>query len=289
MTPFLGSDAAVDYDAASVVVLPIPFAATSRCGCDYGPAAILEASRHLERYDEELEQDVWSVGIHTPLPIADTRGDRPIAAEEMLRTVEQTVGKLHQDGKFVIALGGEHSITRGIVSAYHRAQAAEPFTVVQIDARADLCCEYAGSVHNHRCVMRRIIEMGLPTVQLGIRSLQAEEAAFIAEKQLIVFRGREIAIRTDWIERAVSSIPTAQVFLTIDLSGLDPSYLPAVKAPAPGGLQWYALIRFLKQVFQSHQVIGCDVVELAPLANSVVSDCAAAQLIYKMIGYQSLT
>jgi agmatinase len=122
----------------------------------------------------------------------------------MLAVTQKTVQKLIADNKFVIVLGGEHSITQGVVEAYRQVY-KEPFTVIQIDAHGDLRNEYSGSIHNHACVMRRIVDMGLPTVQIGIRSICKEEADLIKEKQLTVFRAREIATQPDWIQQAIKS------------------------------------------------------------------------------------
>lgn len=285
--PFLGQDVATDYDRARVVILPIPYEATTtyRRGCENGPAAILDASQQVEYYDEELEQEVWPVGIYTHESIADTRNGHSVSAEVMLDATQTTVEKLIADGKFVIGLGGEHSITTGIVAAY---RGGEPFTVVQIDAHGDLRHEYEGSIHNHACIMRRVVDMNIPTVQIGIRSICKEEAELIKAKNLTVFRAREIAAQPDWIDRAVASIPTRNVFFTIDLDGIDPTLIPAVGTPEPGGLNWYALLTFFRRVFERHHVIGCDVMELAPIADSVVSEFTAAKLVYKLIGYQAL-
>lgn len=288
--PFLGSEVAANYDAAQVVILPIPYEATTtyRLGCENGPDAILEASHQVEYYDEELDSEVCrNVGIYTYPAIADTRNNTTVSAEEMLRVTQETVYQLIQAGKFVIALGGEHSITTGVVAAYHQAS-SEPFTVIQIDAHGDLRYEYEGSIHNHACVMRRIVDMGLPTVQIGIRAICKEEADLIKEKNLTVFRAREIATQPDWIERAIAAIPTQKVFLTIDLDGIDPTLIPGVGTPEPGGLNWYALTTFLRKVFTTYQVIGCDVMELAPVTDSVVSQFTAAKLVYKLVGYQAL-
>lgn len=289
--PFLGSDVAANYDAARVVILPIPYEATTtyRRGCENGPDAILEASQQVEYYDEELDRETCrDIGIYTSPAIADTRNDRSVSAEEMLQVTQETVSKLIGDGKFAIALGGEHSITTGVVAAYCQAHPGEAFTVIQIDAHGDLRHEYEGSIHNHACVMRRIVDMNLPTVQIGIRAICKEEADLIKEKNLTVFRAREIAIQPDWIERAIAAIPTQKVFLTIDLDGIDPTLIPGVGTPEPGGLTWYAVITFLRRVFESHQVIGCDVMELAPVEDSVVSEFTAAKLVYKLIGYQAV-
>ena len=288
--PFLGAPVTATYEAARVVILPIPFEATTtyRRGCANGPDAILDASQQVEYYDEELDQEVWEVGIYTHEAIADTRQHPPIASEAMLEVTQKTVHQLIADGKFVIGLGGEHSITAGIVAAYKQYY-DEPFTVVQIDAHGDLRYEYENSIYNHACVMRRIVEMGLPTVQIGIRSICREEANLIKEKQLTVFRAREMAAQPDWLDRAIASIKTPKVFFTIDLDGIDPTLMPGVGTPEPGGLNWYALMTFLRRVFESHQVIGCDIMELAPISDSVVSEFTAAKLVYKLIGYQALT
>ncbi|GAB4137106.1 MAG: agmatinase [Cyanobacteria bacterium J069] len=286
--PFLGEEVAADYDAARVVILPIPYEATTtyRKGCEHGPAAILNASHQVEYYDEELEREVWPVGVYTHAAIADTRNG-PVSSEEMLKVTEETTARLIADGKFVIGLGGEHSITTGLVKAY-QAAATEPFTVVQIDAHGDLRYEYEGSIHNHACIMRRVVEMGIPTVQIGIRSICKEEADLIKEKNLTVFRAREIATQPDWAERALAAIPTRNVFFTIDLDGIDPTLMPGVGTPEPGGLNWYALLGYLRSVFEQHHVIGADIMELAPVSDSVVSEFTAAKLAYKLVGYQAI-
>lgn len=288
--PFLGSEVSATYDAAQVVILPIPYEATTtyRQGCQAGPAEILSASHQVEYYDDELEREVWPVGVYTHAAIADTR-DQSIQPEAMLQATQAAVDKLIQANKFVIALGGEHSITAGIVAAYRQANPTQPFTVVQIDAHGDLRHEYEGSIYNHACVMRRIIDMGLPTVQIGVRSICLEEATLIKERQLTVIRAQEIADQPNWMERAFAGIPTQQVFLTIDLDGIDPTLIPGVGTPEPGGLSWFTLLKLLRRLFESHQVIGCDVVELAPIPGSVVSEFTAAKLVYKLVGYHTLT
>jgi agmatinase len=286
--PFLGSEIKTSYDASRVVILPIPYEATTsyRKGCENGPDALLEASQQLENYDDELDREIGSdAGIYTYSPIADTRNGQLIASDKMLHVTRETVSQLIQDGKFVIALGGEHSITTGIVDAY-RLVSSEPFTVIQIDAHGDMRHEYEGSIHNHACVMRRVLDMGLPTLPIGIRSVCKEEADLVKEKSIPVIWAREIAKDPDWIERAIASITTQRVFITIDLDGIDPALIPGVGTPEPGGLNWYALTTFLRRVFETHQVIGCDVMELAPVVDSVVSQFTAAKLVYKLIGYQ---
>lgn len=288
---FIGSEIEPDYTTAKVAILPIPYEATTtyRRGCANGPAALLDASQQLECYDEELDRETGlEVGIYTHEAIADTRNGKKISPLDMLKVTQETVTKLVNDGKFVIAIGGEHSITSGIVEAYRKINSDEPFTVIQIDAHGDLRYEYEGSIYNHACVMRRIVEMGLPTTQIGIRAICKEEADLIKEKSLTVFRAREIATQADWMEKAIASIQTKRVFLTIDLDGIDPTLIPGVGTPEPGGLNWYSLTAFLRKVFELYEVIGCDIMELAPITDSVVSEFTAAKLVYKLIGYQAL-
>ena len=288
--PFLASEIQTPYITSKAVILPIPYEATTtyRQGCHHGPDAILAASQQLENYDDELEREIATdVGIYTCPPLADTRQGQLVCSNEMLQITSQKVTQLLNDKKFVIALGGEHSITAGVVDAYRTAY-NEPFTVVQIDAHADLRHEYEGSIHNHACVMRRVVEMGLPTLPIGIRSLSQEEANLIKEKSIPIFWAREMAQQTDWIKQALGKITTRKIFITIDLDGIDPTLIPGVGTPEPGGLNWYALTNFLRQVFINYQVIGCDVMELAPVNDSVVSQYTAAKLVYKLIGYQAL-
>ena len=284
---FLGLEVQRSYAESLVVILPIPYEATTtyRRGCENGPEALLEASDQLECYDDELERETClEIGIFTNDFIADTRNNNFVSTEEMLQITTETVSRLIEDNKFVIAIGGEHSITTGVVRAYQKLL-NEPFTVVQIDAHGDMRASYEGSIHNHACVMRRVLEMGLPTLPVGIRSLCKEEADLITQKQIPVIWARNIQGDPHWMEKAMASIKTQKVFITIDLDGIDPSLMPGVGTPEPGGLSWYGLLKFLRQVFANYEVIGCDVMELAPIQDSVVSEFTAAKLVYKLIGY----
>ncbi len=296
---FIGSEAQTTYADAKAVILPIPYERTTtyRKGCENGPDAILEASDQLEAYDIELETETClKTRIFTHKAIADTRSDyataylseSDLSPEAMLEITTNTVSKLIADGKFVVALGGEHSITAGAVKAY-RQMISEPFTVIQIDAHGDMRHSYEGSIYNHACVMRRVLDMGLPTLPVGIRSICKEEARLIKEQEIPVLWAKDIYRDCNWIATAIKKINTEKVFITIDLDGLNPSLMPGVGTPEPGGLNWYELTDFLKTIFAKHQVIGCDVMELAPLSDSVVSEFTAAKLVYKLVGYYGLT
>lgn len=290
MKQFLESEIQSTYEVAKVVILPIPYEATTtyRKGCEHGPEAILNASDQLECYDEELDiETCFKTAIFTANYIADTRVNNTLKADEMLQVTTDTVKQFIQDGKFVIALGGEHAITTGVVQAYQQSL-DEPFTVVQIDAHGDMRHEFEGSIHNHACVMRRVLELGLPTLPVGIRAICQEEATLIKEQNIPVMWARDIYYNSDWMERSIENIKTKKVFITIDLDGIDPSLMPGVGTPEPGGLNWYQLLAFMRLIFAKFEVIGCDIMELAPTKDSVVSEFTAAKLIYKLIGYQCL-
>lgn len=291
MTPkqFIGSEAQTTYEQSKVVILPIPYETTTtyRKGCQNGPAAIIKASDQLEAYDIQLEQEICqTTGIFTVEAIADSRINPNLSPEAMIDITTKRVSELIADGKFVIALGGEHSITAGVVQAYQQLL-SEPFTVIQIDAHGDMRHSYEGSIYNHACVMRRVLDMGLPTLPVGIRSICLEEAQLIKEQQIPVIWAEDIYYDSDWLQKAIAKITTEKVFITIDLDGIDPGLMSGVGTPEPGGLNWYELTKFLQTVFKQFQVIGCDVMELAPTSDSVVSEFTAAKLIYKLIGYSN--
>ncbi|MEL6929087.1 MAG: agmatinase [Cyanobacteria bacterium J06600_6] len=284
---FIGSEAQSSYAEAKVAILPIPYEKTTTYGqgCQSAPEAIITASDQLEAYDLELGREVCQrTGIFTTQAIASTQANPNLTPEEMMRIVSERVSELIADGKFIIALGGEHSITTGIVQAYQQ-QLSQPFTVIQIDAHGDMRHSYEGSIYNHACVMRRVLDLGLPTLPVGIRSICLEEAILIKEQNMTVIWAEDIYQNPGWIQQAIALITTEKVFITIDLDGLDPSLMPGVGTPEPGGLNWYELTQFLRAVFEKHQVVGCDVMELAPISNSIVSEFIAAKLVYKLAGY----
>ena len=266
-------------DTSSVVVLPVPYDSTTdwRCGTRDGPMAIIDASQYLEHYDVELDRDVYRVGIHT-LPELQPSMSGP---EETVERVRQAAGDLVGKGKFVVMLGGEHSITLGTVQAY---KAVTPgLSVLQLDAHADLRDEYEDSKYGHACVMRRVLEH-CPVVQVGIRSLCREEHEFMQQRGLQPFFAGEASLDQGTMDAVVAAL-SEQVYITIDLDVFDPSIMAAVGTPEPGGMGWHEVLRLLRYVVQRTHVVGFDVVELCPAEGP--SSCAylAAKLAYKLIGY----
>ena len=267
------------YDAARVVIVPVPYDATLsyRPGSRLGPRAIIEASRNVEVYDLELDRDPSIVGIHTLDEVEpDMRGPAL-----MVGKVQEMVKSLLADGKFVVMLGGEHSLTSGAVAA-HKAK-FEHLSVLQIDAHLDLREEYEGTPYSHACVMRRIYDL-CEFVQVGIRSGCGEEYAFAKKKKLRPFFAHELDCGGKWMEEALGRL-SENVYVTIDLDGLDPAVVPAVGTPEPGGLSWFDTLKFLRKVCDKRTVVGADVMELSPIPGNVQGDFAAAKLVYKLIGY----
>lgn len=268
-----------NLESAKVVILPIPFDVTStfQKGSHRGPAAIIEASRQMELWDEELGQDTSLIGIHT----ADEPYFHDLRPELMVEAVQEMVGGFLEQGKFVVTLGGEHSITTGPVRAH--AARFKNLSVVQIDAHADLRDSYQGTPYNHACVMRRLID-DHPCVQLGIRNWSEEEDALIRERNLPVFTAERCMADDSWHEEALAPL-TDQVYLTIDLDGFDPSIMPSTGTPEPGGLTWYPVIRFLRKLIAEKRLVGFDIMEMMPIGGLVAPQFMAAKLLYKILGY----
>ncbi len=269
------------FASARAVVLPVPYDLTTSylAGTRHGPQAIIEASEHLELYDEELQCEPYRVGIHTLPPL------EPSAAspQETLQRVEEVIAWLVDHDKFPVMLGGEHSLTLAPVRAFRKR--FKEFSVLQLDAHADLRDSFQGTPFNHACVGRRIHELGVNLVQIGVRAISPEEAEFISRaRNLHVCFDYALQSDSAQIEEALHRLRTL-VYVTIDLDVFDPALMPAVGTPEPGGLDWYTVLKILRYVKETHTVLGFDVVELCPIAGIVGPNFLAAKLVYKMLGY----
>jgi agmatinase len=265
--------------SAPVVILPVPYDATSTWikGSDKGPEAILEASANMELFDIETQKEVYLEGIYTA-PLLYTGID----PEKMVQQVYLETKNYLSEGKFVVMIGGEHSITAGPVKAY--VEKYSDLSVLQLDAHSDLRNEYEGSPYNHACVMARVQEL-CPLVQVGIRSMDVAENERIIPQRM--FWAQEVAGRKGWHERAIDQL-TEHVYISIDLDVFDPSIMPSTGTPEPGGLYWYETLEFLRKVVHSRKVVGFDIVELCPVDNNKGPDFLAAKLLYKLLSYISL-
>ncbi|MFA4973857.1 MAG: agmatinase [bacterium] len=269
-----------DYSRARVVVLPVPYEATVSYGggTSKGPAAIIAASQQVELYDEELSCEPSEIGVATMDPV-DVSGVSP---GELYERVAPHVLKILHDGKIPLSLGGEHSVTPAIFAALQRIH--RDTTVLQFDAHADLRQEYDGEPMSHACAMARVRELA-PAVQVGIRNLSREEAAWIERDRLPVFFAHRMRKDPDWMKKALAEIKTEKIYITIDVDAFDSSVVPMTGTPEPGGMGWYEVTEFLRLVMSRKKTVGIDIVELAPREGMHASDFLVAKLAYKCIGY----
>ncbi len=265
------------YEAADAVIIPVPYEGTVSFGrgASLGPRAMRIASRQVESYLPDRNCDLFDkIAIHS-LDDLEPNADGP---RGMIDRVRDSVELVNQSGQLPIIIGGEHSISLGAVEALVKKY--PDLTVLQIDAHCDLRDSYQGSKFSHACVMRRIREI-IPAIQVGIRNMSASGHAYLKTHNLTetVFGPAELNIEN------IVSLCRSPLYITFDLDGLDPSIMPAVGTPEPGGLTWSSAVKLLESVFQKVKVVGFDIVELAPRPDNSNSDFIAAKLLFKMIEF----
>lgn len=265
-----------DYAAARFVMLPLPYDGTSTWlkGADRGPEAILEASANMELYDIETRSEPWRLGMVTLAPVAP--GPSPEATVDRIR---EAARRPVADGKTVVGLGGEHSVSIGLIRA--QVEKHPGLTVLQLDAHADTRDVYEGSTCNHACVMARTAEI-CDFVQVGIRSMDRSELALHRPDR--VFHAHDIDRSCDWIAEVVARLH-GPVYVTVDLDVLDPSEMPSTGTPEPGGLRYRQVTALIDAVSRAHPIVGFDVVELLPNPANRAPDFLAARLVYQIAAY----
>lgn len=267
------------WEKSRIAILPVPYDLTTsyKPGTSSGPKAIIDASRYMETYDDETGKEVYKLGIYTLEEI------KPVSPkpEEVIKAVEKETGLILKAGKFPVILGGEHSITLGPVKAFRKR--FKDFSVLQLDAHRDLRNNFQGTRYSHACIAKRIIEVTSLT-QVGIRSLSKDES-IKKYKNLNTFFMRDMLKDKDWVQDVIDSLANDRVYVTIDMDAFDPSIMPSVGTPEPGGMGWYETLELLKALTEEKEVIGFDVVELAPVPANVGPDFLTAKLIYKFLSY----
>ncbi len=269
-----------DPSTARVTIIPAPleYSVCYMKGTERGPQAMLDASSQMELYDEELDCCPIEVGVYTR-PALDYRGMDHAAA---LKITGDAVREVLERGQLPFTLGGEHSLSAppiAVVRDYF-----PDLNVVHIDAHGDLRDEYEDTPLSHASIERRVVDMGIPLTEIGIRSFSPEEAEFMKTRpNVAVVWGYQLA-------RGTAVIPwerlSKHTYVTIDLDALDPGEMPAVGTPEPGGLHWYQLLDLFREICRRSTVVGMDVVELCPMEGQTRADFLAAKLVYKMIGYR---
>ena len=270
----------LDSESKSPKAPPVPVERTTSYagGTRNGPREILEASSHMELWDEEVGADVHGIGIYTLPQMELPFGELAPLMEEIRRVASEVLSR----DKFLVTIGGEHSITPPLVAA--AAARHKGLTVLQIDAHADLRESYMGTAHNHACAMRRSLDYARIT-QVGIRSMSTEEAAAAPGLNTTIFYDATMRRDPHWIDRVVDTL-SGPVYISIDVDGLDPAIMPATGTPEPGGLSWYEILALLRATITRHNVVACDVVELSPLPGLMAPNFLCAKLIYKILTYR---
>ncbi len=269
------------FDSSRVLILPVSYEGTVsfRSGTGNGAMAIIDVSRYMEHYEEETDSEVYKIGIHT----LDEFKPRE-TPEAMMNDLYEHSKELLKSDKFLCMLGGEHSISAPVIRAH--AEKYHNLSILQIDAHADLRDEYDGTPHSHASIMARVVkDLKLPSVQVGIRSISADEARAIdAGLPTKIFWARDIVGKTNWIDEAVDSL-TENVYLTIDIDGLDPSIMPTTGTPEPGGLGWYETLKLIRKLAKKRRIVGMDLVEYSYFENQDAPAFLCAKLVYKSLAY----
>ncbi|MBN9378442.1 MAG: agmatinase [Chlamydiales bacterium 38-26] len=264
---------------AKIVIQPVPFDLTStyQKGSDRGPEALIEASRNMELYDIETNSRCYVNGIYTALPILAK------SSEQMIELTYQASKNFLQQDKFVVTLGGEHSVSYGAVKAH--GEFYKKLTVLQFDAHTDLQPSYEGNPWNHACVMARIKELSQidKIVALGIRSMSEEELPYLDRKNTLF--SHHIEASNAWMTGLLDRL-NGPIYITFDLDVFDCSLMPSTGTPEPGGLDWAMTLNILRRIFAEKNVVGFDVVELLPRSCNPAPDYVAAKLVYKMLSYK---
>ncbi|HVS21193.1 MAG TPA: agmatinase [Pyrinomonadaceae bacterium] len=268
------------FENSRILVWPIAYEGTVSYGggTGRGAAAIIDASRNMELYDDETDAEVYRLGIHT---LDESPSLDP--PEQMMASLYDRAKELVSSKKFIAMIGGEHSVSAPVIRAH--AEKYSNLSVLQIDAHADLRDTYDGTPHSHASIMARVVkDMKIPAVQCGIRSVSADEARVIDKLPTRIFWAKDIVGRSDWWDEAVDGL-TDNVYLTIDIDGLDPSLVSATGTPEPGGLSWYETIGLIRTLARKRDVVGMDLTEYSYVEGQNASAFMCAKLIYKTLAF----
>lgn len=268
-----------DYKSAKVVVIPIPYdsTVTYKSGSREGPRAIIEASRNMELYSEEMRDNPSKIGIYTTEELEPDFS----SPQNTIARIEKEVSIVLDEGKIPLLLGGEHTISLGSINALSKRD--KNFTVLHFDAHSDSRDELFGTKYSHGCIMARARELVKSCYSVGVRSIDDQSAAKYSDE--ILFMKDLYSMSTVDAINTIRSNTLKDIYLTIDLDVLDPSEMPSVGTPEPGGFSYHKLKEILKGALVAKNVIGLDFTELSPIPALVAPNYLAAKLIYNTIGY----
>ncbi|MDO8570205.1 MAG: agmatinase [Candidatus Daviesbacteria bacterium] len=280
--PFFGGCSNPDFKDAKAVILPIGYEGTSygKTGSKEGPEAIINASRHIETYDIETGKDLADLKIFTMEGLVPSKN----STAEAMADIKEAVAEIIKSGKLPIILGGEHSITLGVVQAIIKKY--PKLSILHLDAHADQLPEFEGTKIHHATVMRRIADdLKIPITSVGIRSMSSGEAEYLSKKSVQVFYAEDYPLELP-VAEIIKSLPTQDVYLTFDLDFLDPAFMPSTGTPVPGGYNFYQTLPLLKKLIAEKNLVGVDLVELLPNQVNYHADVLAAQLSFKILCYK---
>ena len=275
----------LEESAIAIVQAPYEHTVSYGVGAILGPTAIIEASWQVEFYDDEFDRELcFEKGIATLEPIEF--GDK-IDQEALDLIYNQTKELLHLD-KFVVTLGGEHTISTAPIKAHFEKY--PNMSILQFDAHSDLRDTYQDSKYSHASIMARVCEF-FPTnriTQVGIRAQCIEEANFIKENNINTFYASGIRIGKygeDWIKKVVNTLAN-DIYITFDVDAFDPSIMPTTGTPEPDGISYRDALDIFREIKkQGKMIIGFDVVELAPVEGIHHTNLTCARLVYKLLNY----
>ena len=270
-------DQYADYNNSAILLQSIPYDGTSTWGkgADKAFSAFLEASENMELYNIETDTEVYKKGIHILPDI--TEDSTP---ESVFEVVYNRTKELLNTNKFLTFFGGEHSISIGVIKAFYEKY--PDITILQLDAHADLRKDYLGSKYNHACALHDASK-NANLIQVGIRSMDICEKQYLNKEKC--YFAQDIYSSKTWMQRSIDQM-SDNVYITFDLDALDPSIMPSTGTPEPGGLDWNTTISYLKKVFDQKNVVGFDIVELAPIAGNKAPEFLVAKLYYSMLSYK---
>lgn len=276
-----------NLEKADVVLLSAPYEKTASFhkGTVNGPSAVIKClDTQIEFFDRKFKTEVVDFVKVAHQGLANLEQFSPA---ETLQKIKEASQKLIEGNKFVFLLGGEHSVSIGIFQSLAKKYNPKDVTVLQIDAHCDLRkddSDYSDEPSSlaHSTVMRHASELGFPIVQVGIRTYSKDEYEYFSDKKnnITVFEWEKTMIP---VEKILESIKTKYLYLTIDVDGFDPSYMPGTGTPVQGGLSWYYGIDLIEKAIAKSELIGADIAEVSPIEGSVLTEYGAAQLCYIII------
>jgi agmatinase len=280
---------ASSYDSSSIVILSAPYEKTVSYGggTKDAPKAIIDATQYVEFFDDEFMRELcFERGIATlpPLDFGELEG------RAMLDHLQKAVTEQIDNGKFVVTLGGEHTISTGPIAAH--ALAYPGMSILHFDAHSDLRQEYSGTPYSHACFMARVAEMGIPMdrlVQVGIRAQSVDEWRFARQNQIKTFYATAIRRRDHgkkWQKAVVDALPTDEVYITFDVDYFDPSIMPTTGTPEPDGFLWAETMEIFRRLNKAGtKIVGFDVVELSPKEDQQHATYLVAKLVYRLLNF----